>query len=70
MAEAQDATVRSNPRAGVADVPVLELRDVHKSFGAVHALQGASLGLTRQLRRLATIGAGVAALNLRLLLPD
>lgn len=45
MAEAQDATVRSNPRAEVADVPVLELRDIHKSFGAVHALRGASLSL-------------------------
>ncbi|BCW69611.1 sugar ABC transporter ATP-binding protein [Arthrobacter sp. NicSoilB8] len=47
MAEAQDATVRSRRSAEVADVPVLELRDIHKSFGAVHALRGASLSLYR-----------------------
>lgn len=47
MAEAQDATVRSTRRAEAADVPLLELRDIHKSFGAVHALRGASLSLYR-----------------------
>ena len=47
MAEAQDAKVRSSRRAEAADVPLLELRDIHKSFGAVHALRGASLSLYR-----------------------
>ena len=47
MAEAQGATVRSSRSTEVADVPVLELRDIHKSFGAVHALRGASLSLYR-----------------------
>ena len=47
MAEAQDAKVRSGRRAEAADVPLLELRDIHKSFGAVHALRGASLSLYR-----------------------
>src|SRR6478752_4500504 len=47
MAEAQDATVRSIRGADAAEVPLLELRDIHKSFGAVHALRGASLSLYR-----------------------
>jgi rhamnose transport system ATP-binding protein len=47
MAEAQDAKVRSSRSVEEADVPLLELRDIHKSFGAVHALRGASLSLYR-----------------------
>jgi rhamnose transport system ATP-binding protein len=44
MAEALDADLPSSTRDR-ASAPVLELQDIHKSFGAVKALQGASLSL-------------------------
>ncbi|MDR6417063.1 sugar ABC transporter ATP-binding protein [Pseudarthrobacter sulfonivorans] len=42
-----DVDLRSDAAEIVPPVPVLELRGIHKSFGAVKALQGANLSLYR-----------------------
>ncbi|MBT2597083.1 sugar ABC transporter ATP-binding protein [Arthrobacter sp. ISL-72] len=45
MDDTYDVDLQSSPKTAAPGVPVLELRDIHKSFGAVKALQGANLSL-------------------------
>jgi rhamnose transport system ATP-binding protein len=45
MDDSYDVDLRSSPNTAATATPVLELRDIHKSFGAVKALRGANLSL-------------------------
>jgi rhamnose transport system ATP-binding protein len=45
MDDSYGVDLRSSPNTAATAVPVLELRDIHKSFGAVKALRGANLSL-------------------------
>ncbi|UKA56343.1 sugar ABC transporter ATP-binding protein [Arthrobacter sp. FW305-BF8] len=45
MDDSYGVDLRSSPNAPATAAPVLELRDIHKSFGAVKALRGANLSL-------------------------
>jgi rhamnose transport system ATP-binding protein len=45
MDDSYDVDLRSSPNTAPTATPVLELRDIHKSFGAVKALRGANLSL-------------------------
>jgi rhamnose transport system ATP-binding protein len=45
MDDSYDVDLRSSPNTAATATPVLELRDIHKSFGAVRALRGANLSL-------------------------
>jgi rhamnose transport system ATP-binding protein len=47
MDDSYDVDLRSSPNRAATATPVLELRDIHKSFGAVKALRGANLSLHR-----------------------
>jgi rhamnose transport system ATP-binding protein len=47
MAQAHGAGILSSRTADAAEVPILKLKDIQKSFGAVQALRGASLSLHR-----------------------
>ena len=42
-----EANLDSNQTAGIPGEPVLVLRDVHKSFGAQHVLDGINLTVVR-----------------------
>jgi rhamnose transport system ATP-binding protein len=45
MDDSYNVDLRSSPNTATTATPVLELRDIHKSFGAVKALRGANLSL-------------------------